>query len=172
MLQWAEETDRVLCEEAQSAAELVRKQEKSQEKPGDRKAPVQPKATTPKLSPCPICLRDSLRPDGKCEACGADLGGVNVELIRAARAQRIEAAHQRIPEKPKMEGPVVKAACACAGHICPVCSTMGTESRIIDHYCHECGTRYCPTCHNIVEAVMAQAYSSCGKCRCGERVVK
>lgn len=78
----------------------------------------------------------------------------------------------RPSEKPKMEGPVAKAACACAGHICPVCSTMGTESRIIDHYCHECGTRYCPTCHNIVEAVMAQAYSSCGKCRCGERVVK
>lgn len=34
---------------------------------------------------CPICCRQSLNRQGGCEACGADFGAVNVELIRCAQ---------------------------------------------------------------------------------------
>lgn len=34
---------------------------------------------------CPVCARESLSSQGRCDACGADLGGVNIELIRIAR---------------------------------------------------------------------------------------
>jgi len=37
---------------------------------------------------CPICLRETLDAQGCCEACGADLGAVNVDLIRASVEQR------------------------------------------------------------------------------------
>jgi len=36
---------------------------------------------------CPLCGRDSMDHRGVCDACGADLGGVNMDLIRAARAR-------------------------------------------------------------------------------------
>lgn len=38
---------------------------------------------------CPICGKEEMESTGYCNACGADLGGVNIELVRSAR-RRLE----------------------------------------------------------------------------------
>jgi len=194
MLHWAEETDRVLVEEATAAraiAEAQRTEKRpttrppTQEEPGDRKTSLQ----------CPLC-HASVRSNGVCEACGADFSCVNVELFRAAQRRadcatinellrpapaetklgfpgaRVLAAkvEEKFAERksPVPETQEDKKNCICEGHSCPVCSSVGTYSKIINHYCQLCGTTYCSKCHGITKALVSQAYSSCSRCKCNE----
>lgn len=89
---------------------------------------------------CPICGRVAMSLQGVCDSCGADLGGVNALLVRAAR-RRAEAdlAMMRMPVPvPKLGGIMV----------CPDC-----ENTALDAGTQKDGSCWCRLCEDYVTPV-------------------
>jgi hypothetical protein len=59
----------------------------------------------------------------------------------------------------------VSRPCVCEGS-CPCCTT----GEVIDHYCPNCATEFCTTCHGIAKAIWSGAYDNISKCHCKPEV--
>ncbi len=59
----------------------------------------------------------------------------------------------------------VSRPCSCEGS-CPCCRI----GEVIDHFCPNCQTTFCPHCHGITNASWARAYDNVSKCHCKPEV--